>query len=119
VPWNLPRVVPREGFVVAGHHFKEGVRLVDLYGGLLAHYHQAILSVNPWLIHRNPDCFGNDAESYNPDRWLGDAEQVRQMEKFLIPVVALFRTVRSFSHIIKCLLTTNVVWARLQRLSWP
>lgn len=104
---------------MAGHHFKEGVRLVDLYGGLLAHYHQAILSVNPWLIHRNPDCFGNDAESYNPDRWLGDAEQVRQMEKFLIPVVALFRTVRSFSHIIKCLLTTNVVWARLQRLSWP
>jgi len=105
--------------VVAGHHFKEGVRLADLHVDLPAHCDQAILSVNPWLIHRNPDCFGNDAGIYNPDRWLGDAEQVWQMEKFLIPVVALVLTITSCSHIIKCLLTTYVVWARLQRLSWP
>lgn len=26
VAWNLPRVVPQEGFTVAGHHFTEGVR---------------------------------------------------------------------------------------------
>ncbi|KAL8831513.1 MAG: hypothetical protein Q9191_000822 [Dirinaria sp. TL-2023a] len=67
--WNLPRVVPKEGFVVAGRHFKEGT----------------ILSVNPWLIHRNQDCFGSDADTYNPERWLGDADQVRRIEKFLIP----------------------------------
>ena len=25
VPWNLPRVVPKEGLTIAGHHFKSGV----------------------------------------------------------------------------------------------
>ena len=49
---------------------------------------QTILSVNPWLIHRNQDCFGVDAETYNPERWLGDADKVRQMEKYIIPVSA-------------------------------
>lgn len=27
VPWNLPRVVPKEGLTVAGHHFAHGVSL--------------------------------------------------------------------------------------------
>jgi len=75
---------------VAGHHFKKGVRPADLRGDFVAHCHQAILSVNPWLIHRNPDCFGRDAEIYNPDRWLGSTEQVRQMDRFLIPVVPAY-----------------------------
>ncbi|KAF6223033.1 hypothetical protein HO133_001085 [Letharia lupina] len=52
VPWNLPRVVPRESLTVAGHHFTHGT----------------ILSVNPWLIHRNAACFGKDANNYNPKR---------------------------------------------------
>ena len=42
--------------------------------------------MNPWLIHRNLDCFGPDAETYKPERWLGDDEKVRQMEKYLISV---------------------------------
>ena len=53
---------------------------------------QTLLSVNPWLIHRNQDCFGVDAETYNPERWLGDADKVRQMEKYLIPVSAFMIT---------------------------
>ena len=53
---------------------------------------QTLLSVNPWLIHRNQDCFGADAEIYNPERWLDDAEKVRQMEKYLIPVSASMTT---------------------------
>ncbi|KAL8793216.1 MAG: hypothetical protein Q9195_004152 [Heterodermia aff. obscurata] len=43
-----------------------------------------ILSVNPWLIHRNSDCFGQDADTYNPDRWLADKPAVQRMEKYLI-----------------------------------
>ncbi|KAM0799387.1 benzoate 4-monooxygenase cytochrome P450 [Usnea florida] len=69
VPWNLPRVVPNEGLTVAGHHFAHGT----------------ILSVNPWLIHRNQECFGKDADDYNPERWLGDTSAVKRMEKFWIP----------------------------------
>ena len=25
IPWNFPRVVPKEGLTVAGHHFPSGV----------------------------------------------------------------------------------------------
>jgi cytochrome P450 len=46
---------------------------------------QTCLSVNAWVIHRNKDIFGDDAESFNPERWL-DAERVKLMDKFLIHV---------------------------------
>ena len=48
---------------------------------------QTILSVNPWLIHRNQELFGTDAHEYNPERWLGDSATVKQMEKNLILVI--------------------------------
>lgn len=69
VAWNLPRVAPKEGLTIAGHHFAPGT----------------VLSVNPWLIHRNQACFGKDADSYDPERWLNEAAAVKQMEKFWIP----------------------------------
>ncbi|BCS26042.1 cytochrome P450 [Aspergillus puulaauensis] len=66
VAHNLPRVVPEGGITIAGRYFPEGV----------------ILSVHPWVIHRNPDIFGADCETYNPDRWLqGDT---KKMDYFLI-----------------------------------
>ncbi|KAJ5929145.1 hypothetical protein N7454_006993 [Penicillium verhagenii] len=66
VAHNLPRVVPKGGMTIAGRYFPEGV----------------ILSVNPWVIHRNTGIFGEDSEIYNPDRWLqGDA---KKMDSFLI-----------------------------------
>ncbi|MCJ1251932.1 hypothetical protein MMC30_009170 [Trapelia coarctata] len=68
IPWNLPRVVPKEGLTIAGHHFKAGT----------------ILSVNPWIIHRNQSLFGKDACIYNPERWL-DPEHSKAIEKYLIP----------------------------------
>ncbi|KAG6988547.1 cytochrome P450 [Physcia stellaris] len=44
-----------------------------------------VLSVNPWLMHRNQACFGTDAAIYNPERWLGDPVTVKKMEKYSIP----------------------------------
>ena len=29
-----------------------------------------IVGMNPWVVHRNKDVFGPDAESFNPERWL-------------------------------------------------
>ena len=46
---------------------------------------QTILSVNPWVFHRNPELFGPDCESFNPERWL-DADRAKQMDSFLIHV---------------------------------
>lgn len=49
---------------------------------------QTILSVNPWVIHRNPEIFGEDCDSFNPDRWL--QTETAQMNAFLIHVCIRF-----------------------------
>lgn len=50
------------------------------------HILQIVLSVHPWVIHRNKDIFGPDAEVYNPERWLRDPQQAKVMDKHLIHV---------------------------------
>ena len=40
------------------------------------------ISANPYVLHRDTDVFGEDADTFRPDRWLGDAKQVRRMEKY-------------------------------------
>ncbi|KAJ5721953.1 uncharacterized protein N7483_009887 [Penicillium malachiteum] len=66
VPSPLPRVVPKGGMTIGSKYFAEGV----------------ILSVNPWVYHRNPALFGEDCDTFNPDRWLeGDN---KTMDSFLI-----------------------------------
>ncbi|KAL2817512.1 cytochrome P450 [Aspergillus cavernicola] len=64
---NLPRVVPKGGLTIRGRYFAEGT----------------LLSVNLWVIHRNPDLFGPDSNSFNPERWL-DKERAKTMDYFLV-----------------------------------
>ncbi|EAW15334.1 cytochrome P450 [Aspergillus clavatus NRRL 1] len=64
---GLPRVVPKAGMTIAGRHFTEGT----------------ILSVNPWVFHRNPALFGADCDTFNPERWL-DKERCAEMDSYLI-----------------------------------
>ena len=40
------------------------------------------IAANPYVLHRNTDIFGLDAETFRPERWLGDPEQVRLMHKY-------------------------------------
>lgn len=65
---GLPRVVPKEGLTIGGRFFPEGVTL----------------SVNPWVFHRNPELFGEDCDTFNPDRWLQC--ETGKMDLFLIHV---------------------------------
>lgn len=39
------------------------------------------VSVQAWSLHRNPAIFGDDAEIFCPERWLVDADRVREMER--------------------------------------
>ncbi|RDW82882.1 cytochrome P450-5 [Coleophoma crateriformis] len=64
VGFGLPRVSPPGGITVLGRHFEPGV----------------ILSVNPWVIHRRQEIFGEDADDFNPERWM-DADRAREMDK--------------------------------------
>ncbi|AEO69867.1 uncharacterized protein THITE_2120621 [Thermothielavioides terrestris NRRL 8126] len=54
VGMTLPRVVPPEGLEVDGHYLPAG----------------SIVGVNPWVVHRNKDVYGHDADTFRPERWL-------------------------------------------------
>ncbi|KAL4796252.1 cytochrome P450 [Aspergillus venezuelensis] len=68
VSHNLPRVVPKGGLTIAGRYFPEGV----------------ILSIHPWIIHRDPTLFGADCSEYNPLRWLDSEARTKKMDYYLI-----------------------------------
>ena len=50
---RLPRVVPAGGREIAGQFIKEGV----------------VVGTNPYVIHRDQEVFGEDADIFNPERW--------------------------------------------------
>lgn len=54
VGMSLPRVVPEGGTTVAGKHLPAGT----------------VVGVNPWVIHRNEEVYGDDVEAFQPERWI-------------------------------------------------
>ncbi|KAL5346665.1 hypothetical protein ACLOAV_008372 [Pseudogymnoascus australis] len=38
-----------------------------------------IVGMNPWVVHRDKDVFGPDAESFNPERWLQPDTEISSM----------------------------------------
>ncbi|ETS73483.1 hypothetical protein PFICI_14429 [Pestalotiopsis fici W106-1] len=53
VPMGLPRVAPKGGVKIGGVFFPEGT----------------VLSVNPYVLMRDKEIWGPDADEFNPDRW--------------------------------------------------
>ena len=55
-------------------------------GGMYVHKtwisDRAEIAANPYVVHRNPGIFGPDADTFWPERWLGDRGQVRLMHKY-------------------------------------
>ena len=54
VGMSLPRVVPPGGIEIDGKYLPAGT----------------IVGVNPWVVHRDQGVFGDDVESFRPERWL-------------------------------------------------
>ncbi len=65
-PVILPRYVSTGGMAINGVRVPEGTEL----------------AANPHIIHRNKEVFGNDVETYRPDRWLQQPDQLRLMDKY-------------------------------------
>ncbi|KAJ7234768.1 cytochrome P450 oxidoreductase [Mycena haematopus] len=65
VPWTLPRRVGAGGMYIAGRFFAEGTEV----------------SMSPFVVHRQPEAYGDDAAVFRPERWLEvDPEQRKMME---------------------------------------
>lgn len=60
----MERVVPEEGL-----HLKNGYAIPK----------GTIVGMNPWVVHRDKDVFGPDAESFNPERWLQPDTEISSM----------------------------------------
>ncbi|KAL9085052.1 MAG: hypothetical protein Q9165_007793 [Trypethelium subeluteriae] len=54
VGYVLPRVVPPEGLEVGGHVIPEG----------------SVVGMSAWVVHKDKEVYGEDAEAFRPDRWL-------------------------------------------------
>lgn len=67
----LERVVPAGGAEICGQRFAGGT----------------VVGMNAWVVHRDRGVFGEDAEEWNPDRWLvADEGRRRIMDKSLLTV---------------------------------
>jgi cytochrome P450 len=42
----------------------------------------AELAANPWISHRDRGVYGEDAEEFNPSRWLDDPVKAKELEKY-------------------------------------
>jgi cytochrome P450 len=51
--------------------------------------------MNAWVVHRDPEVFGADADAWRPERWLGgagDEVRIKKMEASLLTFGAGHRT---------------------------
>ncbi|KAA6407599.1 MAG: cytochrome p450 family [Lasallia pustulata] len=56
VGMSLPRVTPSGGIEIDNRFIPEGT----------------VIGVNPWVVHRDSQVYGEDVEAFRPDRWLKD-----------------------------------------------
>ena len=66
----LERIVPAEGAMICGQHFKAGT----------------VVGISAWVVHRDKEVFGQDAAEWRPERWLCDRATRNKMEETLFTV---------------------------------
>lgn len=63
---NITRLTPPEGAELDGHRFPGGVSI----------------AANGWVLHRDKEVFGEDADVFRPERW-EEEEEAKRMERFM------------------------------------
>ena len=66
VGMSLPRTTPEGGATVAGQYLPSGT----------------VIGANPWVLHRNQEVFGEEVETFKPERWMRDEKTVAEMRRF-------------------------------------
>lgn len=97
VQYPLERFVPKGGVELGGHFIPEGT----------------IVGMNPAVIHRDKEVFGNDADEFRPSRWTEDGKSgdLKEMERSLLTVSQHLSTQLEYS-----LLTISSVRSRSTHL---
>ncbi|KAK4198879.1 cytochrome P450 [Triangularia verruculosa] len=92
----LERVVPKGGVELCGQRFEEGT----------------IVGMNPWVVHRDKETFGQDLDEFVPERWLCDRERRVGMERCLLTFGAGRRTClgKNISYLEICKLIPTLFW---------
>ena len=67
-PIILPRRVSKGGMVL------NGIRVPE----------DSEIGANPYIIHRDKEIFGEDADTFRPERWFEDPERSRLMDKYIL-----------------------------------
>lgn len=65
-PTHYPRVAPKGGYNLNGFYVPEGT----------------VVGTNSWVISRNKEIYGEDAEEFKPERWLVSEERNKMMENY-------------------------------------
>ena len=100
---GLGRVVGKGGLKIGDRVFQEGVRHAqrNLILDLKLISKKTHVSVNPWVIHRSKEFFGQDAKDFNPSRWL--EPRSKDMDKYMMQVFRTFRSVfQDLTAIVRC-----------------
>lgn len=69
----MGRIVPPGGAVIDGTRYPGGTGVV----------------VNAWVVHRDKEVFGADADVYRPERWLEDHARTRVMDRHMFQVCCI------------------------------
>ncbi len=73
----LERVVPPQGIEICGRFVPGGT----------------IVGCNAWVLHRRPEVFGQDVDSFRPERWIeASPEQLKEMKATMLTFGAGART---------------------------